>query len=143
MKKVILLLSLLLLFLVSCSKTTINAKMYQLKDWEYGEKVDDYKYEILDTYSDYETSKNMPNLKAYEEDYFKNSSLIIIYLRDSTYGNSYELKEACKINDELKIRMERVFEGLGQSFSTTAYCIEVESKNISMVEVNRVKMNQE
>ena len=142
MKKKFFLILLFLLFLVSCSKTTINAKMYQLKDWEYSEKVDDYKYEIFDTYSDYETSKNMPNLKAYEEDYFKNSSLIIIYLRDSTYGNSYELKEACKINDELKIRMERVFEGLGQSFSTTAYCIEVESKNIRTVEVERIKKHE-
>ena len=65
MKKKFFLILLFLLFLVSCSKTTINAKMYQLKDWEYSEKVDDYKYEIFDTYSDYETSKNMPNLMRF------------------------------------------------------------------------------
>ena len=142
MKKVILLLSLLLLFLVSCSKTTINAKMYQLKDWEYTEKFDDYKYEILDTYNDYESNQNKSNMNEYDKVFFDNNSLIIIYLKEPSY-NKYELKEASKINSSLTITVERVLEGLTLGMMTLSYCIEVESKNISMVEVNRVKMNQE
>lgn len=142
MKKVILLLSLLLLFLVSCSKITINAKMYQLENFKYSKKIDDYEYEILDTYNDYESNLNKSNMNEYDKVFFDSSSLIIIYLKEPS-SNKYELKEASIINNNLKITVNKVLDGLTLGMTTVSYCIEVESKNISMVEVNRVKMNQE
>ncbi|MDE6656083.1 MAG: hypothetical protein K2J85_03740, partial [Anaeroplasmataceae bacterium] len=77
-------------------------------------------------------------LKDYEENFFENHSLIILYLNDSTTGNRYRLKEASKVNSKLTIYIEYIEYGLDQAFSTTVYCVEVESKGIKEVEVKRI-----
>ena len=134
MKKILLLLPLLLLALVGCSKTEVNANMYFLGSDLSPAGDDDF--EILDTYSKYVSNGKL--LKDYEEDFFENHSLIILYLNDSTSGNEYTLKETSKVNSKLIIKVEIIKYGLSPAFSIVAYCVEVEAKGIKKVEVKRI-----
>lgn len=139
MKKILLLLPLLLLaLLVGCSKVEVNANMYEIKDWVYEQEVKDYKYEILNNYEDYQNNKNHDSLHNYEEEYFNNHVILILYIRDSTSGNRFGLKEVSKTNSNLTIYVEYIEYGMDQAFSTTVYCVEVESKGIKKVEVKRI-----
>ena len=110
MNKKLFILPLLLLFLVSCSKTKIPASMYQLENYESSETIEDYKYEIINTYNDYQNNQNKSYLKNYDETYFNKSSLIIIFLKEPA-PNKYELKEVNNVNNSLVINIECVFEG--------------------------------
>ncbi len=132
MKKILLLLPLLLI-LVGC-KVEVNANMYFLgSDLS---TAGDNNFEILDTYSKYVNNGKL--LKDYEEDFFENHSLIILYLNDSTTGNRYGLKEVSKTNSKLTIYVECIEYGLMPAFSTAVYCVEVEAKGIKKVEVKRI-----
>lgn len=133
MKNILFLLS-LLLALVGCSKVEVNANMYFLGS--NLSPVGDDDFEILDSYSKYVGSGK--SLKDYEESFFEKHSLIILYLSDSTTGNRYGLKETSKINNKLTIYVECIEYGIMPAFSTTAYCVEVESKGIKKVEVKRI-----
>ncbi len=134
MKKILFLLPLFILALVGCSKTEVHADMYFLGS-NLSPDVDD-DFEILDTYSKY--VNNEKSLKDYEESFFENHSLIILYLNDSTTGNKYGLREVSKTNSKLTIFIEYIEYGVGQAFSTTVYCVEVEAKGIKKVEVKRI-----
>lgn len=138
MKKILLILPLLLLTLVGCSKVEVNADMYEIKDWVYEQEVKDYEYEILSTYEDYQKNQNYDSLHTYEKDYFNNHAILILYIRDSTTGNRYGLKEVSKTNSKLTIFIEYIEYGMDQAFSTTVYCVEVEAKGINKVEVKRI-----
>ena len=129
------LLFMFLLTLVSCKSITINTSMYEINDFKCEEVIDNYYYDILDTYDDYENNLNYENINKYSKEYFNNSSLIIIYVRDSTNNNKYSLKKSIKYNDKLEIILERVSQGLSQVFSTVSYCVEIDSKNITTVEI--------
>ncbi len=133
MKKILFLLPLFLLVLVGC-KVEVNANMYFLGSDLSPAGDDDF--EILDSYSKYVSNGKL--LKDYEEDFFENHSLIILYLNDSTSGNEYALKEASKVNSKLIIKVEIIKFGLSPAFSTTVYCVEVEAKGIKKVEVKRI-----
>ncbi len=137
MKKIILLFFLLVV-LVGCSRTSLNANMYEIKDYKCEEEFDDYYYEILNTYEDYQKNKNYERMNSYSKDYFSNSSLVIIFIKDSTNANKYALKDSFEFNNVLKVSLERVSQGLSQVFSTVSYCIEIESKNIKSVEINKI-----
>ncbi len=134
MKKILLLLPLFILALVGCSKVEVNADMYFLSS-NLSPDVDD-DFEILDTYSKY--VNNGKSLKNYEESFFENHSLIILYLNDSTTGNKYGLREVSKTNSKLAIYVECIEYGVMPAFSITAYCVEVEAKGIKKVEVKRI-----
>ena len=138
MKKILLILPLLLLTLVGCSKVEVNADMYEIKDGVYEQEVKDYEYEILSTYEDYQKNQNYDSLHTYEKDYFNNHAILILYIRDSTTGNRYGLKEVSKTNSKLTIFIEYIEYGMDQAFSTTVYCVEVEAKGIKKVEVKRI-----
>lgn len=138
MKKILLILPLLLLTLVGCSKVEVNADMYEIKDGVYEQEVKDYEYEILSTYEDYQKNQNYDSLHTYEKDYFNNHAILILYIRDSTTGNRYGLKEVSKTNSKLTIFIEYIEYGMDQAFSTTVYCVEVEAKGINKVEVKRI-----
>ena len=77
-------------------------------------------------------------MNNYSKDYFSNSSLVIIFIKDSTNANKYALKDSFEFNNVLKVSLERVSQGLSQVFSIVSYCIEIESKNIKRVEINRI-----
>ena len=128
----------LLFVLASCSKTTINAQMYEINDFKCEVEINDYFYEILNNYDDYCENVNYNNIHDYSKDYFLNSSLVIIYIRDSTNANKYALKEIVKNINKLEISVERTSQGISQVFSTVSYCVEIECKNVKKVEIIKV-----
>ena len=138
MRKVLSLLFLTLFLLVGCTKNGINAHMYEIPDFVCEEKIDDYYYEIIDTYDDYQKNLNYNKIEKYNKNYFSNNSLIIIYIRDSTTRNKYSLNEVVRENEKLKIVVERVYRGIGQCFTIVSYCVEVNIKNIQEVEIDKI-----
>ncbi|MDE6414889.1 MAG: hypothetical protein K2K48_05700 [Anaeroplasmataceae bacterium] len=138
MKKILLLFPLLLLVLVGCSKAEVNADMYKIKDWVYKQEVKDYKYEILNTYEDYQKNQNHDCLHSYEKDYFESNTLILVYLYEHSSGFKWTIKNSYKSGNTISLEIcDESFE-VQPMITSSAYCVEVEAKGIKKVEVKRI-----
>ncbi len=138
MKKILLLLPLFILALVGCSKVEVNADMYKIKDWVYEQEVKDYKYEILNTYEDYQRNQNYDSLHNYEKDYFESNTLILIYLYEHSSGFKWTIKNSYKSGNTISLEIwDESFE-VQPMITSSAYCVEVEAKGIKKVEVKRI-----
>ncbi len=137
MKKIILLLLLLLFPLVGCKKLEVNANMYEIKDWIYEEEVKDYKYEILNTYDEYQKNQNQYCLHHYEEDYFESNTLILLYLYEHSSGFKWTIKNSYKSGNTIFLEIYDSSFEVQPMITMSSYCVEVESKGIKKVEVKR------
>ncbi len=138
MKKIILLLPLLLFPLAGCKKVEVNANMYEIKDWIYEEEVKDYKYEILNTYDEYQHNKNQHCLHHYEEYYFESNTLIIIYLYEYNSGFKWKITNCYKTGNQLSLEISNEAFEMQPVLSASAYCVEIGSKKIKKIELERI-----
>ena len=138
MKKILLLLPLLLLALVGCSKTEVNADMYKIKDWVYEQGVKDYKYEILNTYDDYQKNQNHDCLHNYEKDYFESNTIVLIYLYEHSSGFKWKITNSYKSGNTISLEICDESHMVQPMITSSAYCVEVEAKGIKKVEVKRI-----
>lgn len=135
MKKHILFGLLLVLFLSSCS-TNISANMYFVESFLSNSDESDT-YIIIESYDSYSEFVGEINIKEYSREYFNDSSLIILELVSSNHGNNYKLTSIKKTNKTLNIKITEEKDGLGMAFSKNVYCIEIETKNINKINLER------
>ena len=126
MKKILLVLPLLVLALVGCSKTEVHADMYKIKYWVYEQEVKDYKYEILNTYEDYQKNQNHDCLHSYDKNYFESNTLILVYLYEHSSGFKWRITNSYKSGNTIFLEIcDESFE-VQPMITSSAYCVEVE-----------------
>lgn len=116
MKSLLLLLPLLLLIFVGCSKVEVNANKYEIKDWAYLEEI-----------TDYQKNQNYGSLHSYEKDYFESNTL---YSYEYNSGLKWKITNSYKSGNTISLEIRVNSFEVQPASTSSSYCVEVKTKGL-------------